>query len=162
VDLETIRTLYRYSEWANDRLIAAALKLTPEQAARPIDGSVRDAVAHIAVAEYLWLERWKGISPTELPSWATSDVAGLAEELRKVALERTEKLNALSAEDLLQTFRAKNLKRDITFEFPVGVMLLHVANHSTYHRGQLSSLIRQAGGKSVATDITIYAAEHGR
>lgn len=163
MDLKTIRTLYQYSEWANERLLEAIKALTPEQIARDFGGShrsIRDTLAHIAVAEYLWLERWKGESPTELPDWhSTADIERLAEELRKIARERNARLDRVSADDLQQQFRAKNLKRDMTFELPLGMMLLHVANHSTYHRGQLSSLIRQAGGKPPATDITVFAAE---
>jgi len=158
MDLTTIRTLYRYSEWANERLLRVVEQLTPEQTAR-----VRDMVAHIVIAEHLWLQRWKGESPTELPEWhATADIARLRDELARVARERQARLDRLTPEDLQQTFRGQNLKRDMTFEFPVGLLLLHVANHSTYHRGQLAALIRESGGKPAATDLTVFAAERGR
>ncbi len=156
MDLATIRTLYRYSEWANERLLRVVDHLTPEQTAR-----VRDTVAHIVMAEYLWLQRWKGESPTELPEWhATADIPRLRDELAKVERERQARLDRLTPEDFEKTFRGQNLKRDMNFEFPVGLLLMHVANHSTYHRGQLAALIRESGGKAVATDMTVFAAEH--
>jgi uncharacterized damage-inducible protein DinB len=163
MDANTIRTLYRYSEWANERLLAALEQLTPEQFIHESSGSfksIRDTLAHIAGAEWLWFERWKGNLPAAMPSWhATADLAELRDQMRRTAKERNERLAALQDSDTEKTFRTQNLKRDITWELPLGMMLLHVINHSTYHRGQLSSLIRQAGGVSVPTDLTIFATE---
>jgi uncharacterized damage-inducible protein DinB len=157
MDASTIRTLYRYSEWANERLMGATKTVPAPGVAR-----VRETLAHITGAEWLWLQRWKGIMPTELPPWHSSaGIEELVEILRDIALERQPRLDALTAEELAQPFVAQNLKRDMTFRMSTGMMLLHVANHSTYHRGQLASRIREAGGTPLATDMTIFATEHG-
>src|SRR4030095_11011544 len=64
-----IEYLYRYNRWANSRVMDDAAKLTPEQFVRDLQTShrsVRDTLAHILAAEWIWLERWKGISPKAL------------------------------------------------------------------------------------------------
>jgi uncharacterized damage-inducible protein DinB len=163
MDAGTIRTLYRYSDWANDRLLDAVAQLTPEQFVHEFSGSfrsIRDTLAHIAVAEWLWFQRWKGHPPTAMPDWQTTpDLPALTVQMRRTSEERTAKLQTLKDSDLDQTFRTRNLKGDITWELPLAMMLLHVINHSTYHRGQLASLIRQAGGKPVSTDLINFATQ---
>src|SRR5688572_25792631 len=102
MDVETIRTLYRYSEWANDRLIAAIRELPADQITRDLGGShrsLRQTLAHIAMGEWIWFERWKGESPAELPDWHDhGDLARLEEALHDVARERQGRLDALTAE----------------------------------------------------------------
>ena len=67
---EEMRTLYDYNAWANHRQLQAASKLPAEQFVKPLGssfGSVRDTLAHIYGAEWLWLERFQGRSPSSLP-----------------------------------------------------------------------------------------------
>src|SRR5579864_8384633 len=62
---EDMRSLYDYNAWANRRAMEAASKLTTEQFVRPLGssfGSVRDTLAHIYGAEFVWLERFQGNS----------------------------------------------------------------------------------------------------
>src|SRR2546422_11320352 len=64
-----IKNLYDYNRWANDRTIEAASRLAPEQFTRDLQSShrsVRDTLAHILAAEWIWLERWNGTSPKAL------------------------------------------------------------------------------------------------
>src|SRR5258708_16177963 len=67
---EEIRVLYDYNAWANRRSLSAAAALTPEQFTKPMGSSfssVRDTLAHIFGAEWIWLERFQGRSPSSLP-----------------------------------------------------------------------------------------------
>ena len=67
---EDMRSLYDYNAWANRRAMEAASKLTTEQFVRPLGssfGSVRDTLAHIYGAEFIWLERFQGNTPSGLP-----------------------------------------------------------------------------------------------
>src|SRR5436309_15400969 len=66
---QDVEYLYEYNRWANARLLDAASKLTPEQFSRDLQSShrsVRDTFAHILAAEWIWLERWNGVSPNAL------------------------------------------------------------------------------------------------
>src|SRR5262245_43524489 len=67
---EEVRILYDYNAWANHRQMNAASALTPEQFTKPLGSSfssVRDTLAHICGAEWIWLERFQGRSPASLP-----------------------------------------------------------------------------------------------
>src|SRR3989442_6608651 len=81
---QEMRTLYDYNAWANHRAMEAASKLTAEQFVQPMGSSfssVRDTLAHIYGAEWIWLERFQGRSPAALPNVAQfQDVADLREQ----------------------------------------------------------------------------------
>jgi uncharacterized damage-inducible protein DinB len=67
---DELRTLFEYNSWANHRTLSAAEKLTAEQFTQPIRSSfssVRDTLAHVCGAEWVWLERFQGRSPSALP-----------------------------------------------------------------------------------------------
>src|SRR6476661_1982684 len=89
---EEIRPLYEYNAWANRRSLAAAEKLTVEQFTKPMGSSfssIRDTLAHIYGAEWIWLERFQGRSPSGLPN--VKDFEDLA-SLRARWLEHEERL----------------------------------------------------------------------
>ena len=67
IPLETLRELFDYNYWARDRQLEACSALSEEQFLRPMGNSfssVRDVLAHLIFAEWVWLERWRGRSPT--------------------------------------------------------------------------------------------------
>ena len=66
---DMVRTLYRYSTWATARILDHAARLRPEELAKPSGASfssVRETLVHIMAAQWIWLARWKGSSPTSL------------------------------------------------------------------------------------------------
>lgn len=154
--------LYRYNQWANERVSDSVVAIPIEAFTRHLGGShptIRDAFAHLTGAEWIWLERWLGNAPTARPDWYTSsDPAVLVDRLREVEERRASFLGRLSESDLDSTcsFHYLNgqpgghLLRDLLF---------HVANHSTFHRGQIVSMLRQAGTVPPATDFTHFCAE---
>ena len=67
MNVEDLRLLYDFNAWANRRTIEACASLTSEQFTRDLASSfrsVRDTLAHIYGAEWLWLERWHGRIPS--------------------------------------------------------------------------------------------------
>src|SRR5262249_43555284 len=78
---EEIGLLYDYNAWANHRVLEAASALTAEQFLKPLGSSfssLRDTLAHIYGAEWIWLERFQGRSPATLPEASQfSDVSSL-------------------------------------------------------------------------------------
>jgi len=66
IALEPLRELYDYNYWARDRQLEACSKLSEEQLLRPMGNSfpsLRDTLAHLLAAEWIWLERFRGRSP---------------------------------------------------------------------------------------------------
>jgi uncharacterized damage-inducible protein DinB len=154
--------LYRFTDWANARLVQVATGLSPEAFERDLGGSfrtIRDVLAHIASADWVWLERWKGASPSSLPDWYTSsDPSVLSGEFARVAARRSAFFESLAEPDL-STRLAFTYFSGKPGTVSLVDALFHVVNHSTYHRGQLAWMLRQVGSAPPPTDFTVFKAE---
>lgn len=159
MDLHNIHELYAYNRWANARILDATAKLTEEQFLRDLRNSfpsVRDTLAHILGAEWIWLRRWKGTSPKGLPPGADfSTHAALRERWAEVEHEQTEYLDALKKEALETPLTFTNIAGK-TLTFPLRYQLQHLVNHSTYHRGQITTMLRQLDAQPISTDLIVY------
>lgn len=157
--LDEIRDLYAYSAWANARTFDAVTALPRGVADAPVVSSfpsIRATLAHLVAAEWVWLRRWLGESPSETPLWAReADVPALRLELGAVESERARYLTRLTAIDLTRVLSYRNLAGEPHADALSG-LLRHVVNHSTYHRGQVTTLVRQAGHTPPDTDLVIY------
>jgi uncharacterized damage-inducible protein DinB len=156
------REMFDYGSWATALMFDAAEALTQEQLEAPAVSSfpsIHATLAHIVGAEWIWLRRWLGDSPTSAPVWAGKPtLAELKIQLATVEAERTGFLAPLTDADLdgEVSYRGADGK---AFLHPLGQLIRHVVNHSTYHRGQLATLLRQAGHTPPNTDFTRYLRE---
>lgn len=151
-----IRGLFDYTEWASDRIVASVRELSGEQYARPLVSSyptIRETLAHTVFAEWLWLQRCKGRSPDSKPQWTLDPSADtLAAALGTIAAERRPLLDALDDAALERPLAYRTMKGD-PFTNRLADVLLHVVNHTSYHRGQIVTMIRQVGGVPPNTDL---------
>jgi uncharacterized damage-inducible protein DinB len=154
--------LFDYTVWANHKLMRVAATLSVDDYKRDLKsshGGVRGTLVHTMSAEWVWLERWKGISPTrhfdesELP-----DIVALSDRWSVIEQHRASWLESLKPEAMPQSLRYRNLQGQ-ELETPLWQMVQHVANHSTYHRGQLVTMFRQLGAKAVSTDLIAWDRE---
>jgi len=154
--------LFQYNNWANHRVLRAAATLTTDQFKRDLGssyGGVRGTLVHIMSAEWIWLERWKGVSPQRMLDEAEfADVLALKERWRVVEEHRDGWFAALPEKDVAGSVPYANLKGD-RFENPLWQLVQHVVNHSSYHRGQVTTLLRQLGAKPVSTDLVAWDRE---
>lgn len=152
--------LFVFNEWANARTFEAVGALPHEQLTRENGSSfpsILHTAAHIVGAEWIWLERWMARVPGGFPEWVlTPDLADLMTRLRAVEAERAQHLAALpeGAGTATVAFKLMNGTED---HQPVEVMVRHVVNHGTYHRGQIAAFIRQFGVKPPSTDYIAFA-----
>ncbi len=157
--MDEARELFAYGAWANARALAAAEALTDEQlgaAAASSFPSVRATLGHIVAAEWIWLRRWCGESPTAAPPWvAESSLAELKARLLGLEAERAQYLGRLSDADLDRVVAYRNLSGEAHADRLSG-LLRHVVNHSTYHRGQAATQMRQLGRTPPNTDLITY------
>ena len=158
VPLATLRELFAYNYWARDRQLEACAALSQEQFQRPLGNSfssVRDTLAHLVGAEWAWLERWRGRSPLALPAAEEfPTLAAVAERWRAVEHGVREYLVGLHEDALARPFSYANLQ-DETWTYPLWRTLLHLINHQTYHRGQVTTLLRQLGTRAAAVDLLV-------
>ena len=160
---QDIITLYDYNAWANGRIYRAVEPLAPKAFLRDLKNSfpsVRDTLAHILGAEWIWLRRWHGESPSQILS-ATDfpTLASLKDRYGAVEKERRAFLDGLSEERLAQSFQYKDIAGN-PMRLPLVQSLQHVVNHGTYHRGQITTMLRQLGVTPVSTDLARFYLEH--
>ena len=159
---EEMRVLYDYNAWANHRSLDAAAGLTREQFVKAMGssfGSVRDTLAHICGAEWIWLERFQGRSPASLPDAAEcANVQSLREKWAGQEGRLLSFVGKLTQEDLNRTMEYKTLKFGV-YRNPLWQSMQHVVNHGTYHRGQVTTLLRQLGAQPILTDLMHYYRE---
>jgi uncharacterized damage-inducible protein DinB len=94
-------------------------------------------------AEWIWLRRWKGESPTSAPDWFTHPTPStLNDALKHIEEERREFLKAFPEDDL-QSEVQYTLLDGSKGVLPLCVLLRHAVNHSTYHRGQIASMLHR-------------------
>jgi uncharacterized damage-inducible protein DinB len=166
---EDILLLYEYDRWANNRVFSSLATLTREQFVRNLNGSfpsVRDTALHILAGEWNWLAYWKAPSHDAgiladlhrqreilFRSEAFPDLAAVWRKWLEIEREQIEFIERLTDESLCRKYLARDTHLSLSH------LLQHMANHSTYHRGQISLMMRQLGAEPVATDFHVFLAE---
>jgi uncharacterized damage-inducible protein DinB len=154
--------LFDYTVWANHKVMRVAATLSVDDFKRDLQsslGGVRGTLVHTMGAEWIWLERWKGVSPDKpLDEGEFPDIVALRDRWAAIEEHRASWLENLRPEALAQSIRYRNLQGQ-EFESVLWQMVQHVANHSTYHRGQVITMLRQLGAKTVATDLVVWDRE---
>lgn len=157
--VEDLRELFAYNRWANGRILDAGAKLDDEAWTRALISSfpsVRETLAHVLASEWVWLERWHGRSPSGPPeSWDTRTPASLRAIWAGVEREGEAFLAGLTDADAARTFSYRNIRGE-PFTSTFAETMRHVVNHSTYHRGQVVTLLRQLGAEGVNTDLIAF------
>jgi len=147
--LEELRVLLDYHAWARDRLLDALEPLTPEQYTRDMGNSfrsIRDTIVHVYFADWIWYSRWVGHSLTGIapPYDRFPDVATLRSAWKEHEGKVRAFLDALGPDGIVRVFEYKMMSGEPGSSV-FWHMLQHVVNHATYHRGQVTTMLRQLG-----------------
>lgn len=160
---QEILALFEYNAWANGRTLDAVAPLAAEQFLREMQSSfpsIRDTLAHILGAEWVWLKRWQGQSPRTLLAAAEFPTAeSLRERFAAVEAERRATIAGLTDDALAGLLEYRD-RDGVPVRLPLLASMRHVVNHGTYHRGQITTLLRQLGAKPIGTDLSTYAREN--
>jgi len=166
---DDFQLLFEYERWANNRVLEAVSTLSVEEFTRDLGGSfrsVRDTLVHIIGGEWGWLTIWKEPSlcsgfVTDL--WtrldalfhpnAFSDVAAVQLRWAEVEREQVEFVNRVTNESLGRMLPVR------TTQISLALLMQHLANHSTYHRGQVALTMRQLAAEPLATDFAMFLME---
>ncbi|HWV35489.1 MAG TPA: DinB family protein [Thermomicrobiales bacterium] len=158
--LEWIRESFAYDDWARERILAAARKLDPDALVRDFGSSFPSILAtliHMVQADWTWLRRWTGESASAQTT-GPADLDAVEASWTELARARWRFIENLTDADLDRTIRHQTSTGQI-FEMPLGQMMRHVVNHATYHRGQVVTMLRQAGQVPPSTDLIRYFRE---
>lgn len=152
----------KYNVWANKRIVDVLLKLDTSLLVQEMVSSfptLSTTALHIWSAEAVWLQR---LELVEQPVWYQNTFTGSfpeictgwqkASEGLQVFVER--QFDDRAFEHVLQYYNMQ--KRSV--KLPVHTVLTHAFNHSSYHRGQLTTMLRQVGVEKIPSmDMLIYA-----
>ncbi len=181
MDLNDIQTLYAYNRWANQRMFSVLEKLGDQKLRAEVQSSfpsIRETVFHILFAEWLWLRRWQGASPraagphpnVSSATWKTltpgptpaqrelNTIAELKSFGDSIEQERQEFLSTLSDSKLHAPHNFNDMAGNPYSELLVQ-LLQHLVNHGTYHRGQVTTMLRQIGAETISLDMLFYFRE---
>lgn len=145
---EELLALLDYHYWARDRLLDAVEHLTPEQFRQDLGNSfdsIRGTLVHLVSAERAWCSRWLGESyaghlvPADFKTAMDVRASWLEEEVRV-----REFVRQLGQDGVNREFRYTQLD-GVSRSSVFWQMLQHVVNHATYHRGQVTTMLRQLG-----------------
>jgi uncharacterized damage-inducible protein DinB len=159
---EDLSRLLRYTVWANHRAMRVAATLGVDDFKRDLGGShggVRGTLAHMMWTELVWLERLKGLpTPPRTDESEFSDIVALRDRWTVLEQHRQAWFEAVLDSAVADTIRYKTTE-GVPYETPLWQLVQHMANHSTYHRGQLTSFYRQLGARPVSTDMITWDRE---
>jgi uncharacterized damage-inducible protein DinB len=143
-----LRTLVDYHYWARDRMFEALALLTADQFTERLASSfpsIRDTVVHLYTADWGWHLLWQGQMLAEPPQAEMFPDLGAIQ-----AAWQNEERNVRSFVDNLR-------EADVAGFWP---KLLHLINHGSYHRGQVTTMLRQLGvDVSKSQDMVIFHKE---
>jgi uncharacterized damage-inducible protein DinB len=160
--LAMFQTLYRYNWWATTQVLTALQELSPDELHRDLGGSfptIHAGLLHILWVEQMFLRRWQRQSTQDLtrpPELGT--IADIQAVWQRLTEDCTRYLNTLTEADL-QAPLAYQDSRGRQIELLFWQALFHCANHSTFHRGQIVSKLRQTGHTPPNTDFVSFCRE---
>jgi uncharacterized damage-inducible protein DinB len=155
----TLITQLQYHRWATGQIMEEAVALSAEQLMTNLKtsfGGVYETIVHLYQSDRIWLDRLE-----ERPSGKFEDYTapGCVWELSDAWAEVQQQLIVLASglreADIDRSITYKNLAGQ-TFSSPIWQILLHVVNHGTHHRGQVTAMIRQLGRTPTNLDLIRY------
>lgn len=150
-----------YNLWANNLLVSNIERLPQEkQRAEMVSSfpSLFKTVLHLLDAESLWWQRVKLQEKVLRPSDSFSgDFEALSKALQQQDKQWLDWVTACNEHGFLHEFIYFDSKKN-RYKQPVHQVLMQVFNHSTYHRGQMITLLRQLNVEKVpATDFIAWS-----
>jgi uncharacterized damage-inducible protein DinB len=147
MNLRDIKQLVAFNQWANQSFFDALKQLPAEQYGRDMrssHGGIHGTLAHLVGAEKGWLSRWRqqpGVAATG--SRQITSLADLRAYWEGVCAEMAQFLDTLDDEKLQGTLTTQSMSGLVTVTY--WQMIQHVVDHSSYHRGQIVTMLRQLG-----------------
>lgn len=139
---------WTHGVWADEACLSAAATVPPARLGEQFGfsfGSVHATLVHMLGAQAVWLGRLNGEKDPIFPDPFSPPTLKSIEDRWAMLHDEWRDYLALQTEKSLDT-PVEFARRDMAYRSPVRVVLAHVFDHSTIHRGQLNSLIKLAGG----------------
>ena len=156
---QDILILYKYNQWANAKILNAAAKVLQEQYLAPASfphGGLRGTLVHALFAEWIWRNRWEGMSPMhrlkpeDFPTFESLFARWLDDE--KQLMDFAE---GLTDENLNNTFSYTNISGK-PFTKILWQAMAHLVNHGTQHRTEAAAILTDFGHSPGDIDLIYF------
>ncbi|MEX0964193.1 MAG: DinB family protein [Pseudohongiellaceae bacterium] len=172
---EAFQLFSQYNRWMNEKLFQASAKLSADELTQnkgAFFGSILGTLNHLMVADIIWLQRFTlgqhkfeslaniaaMATPSSLDALLFHDLESLRVARQKLDADLVSFCTEVSTEQLAQKLNYKNFKGD-SYSDELGLLLQHLFNHQTHHRGQITTLLSQAGIDVGPTDLLVCIRE---
>ena len=148
--------LLAYSRWANEKVVQAISGLDTATYSKDVGSSfpsLRDTLVHIYGADRTWLGRIGGAAPARANPNDYPNVKALWKEWDEVLMAWPKVVQNLGDVEAVIPYKAFD---GTAYSSKLSDIVQHVVNHGTYHRGQITTMLRQLGEKVVSTDLIFY------
>jgi uncharacterized damage-inducible protein DinB len=159
---DDLPSLYAYTRWADGRMFEAVRKLSPEQYVQePAPGwdPIRSSLIHIGWAMDIWSRRLNGEASTTRVTEADYPTLDDVERYFRQGHDAFDRHIAALTPDRLASLWSYHDLKGVRHSSPLWTVYRHVANHATYHRGQVASKLKRFGVEPPFTDLSIWARE---
>jgi uncharacterized damage-inducible protein DinB len=153
-----ILLLYDYDKWADLKLLEVIGTLHNDLYKKELGssfGGVCGTLVHILSADRIWLNRWTGKTTAPLKAEDLPAIEAIKKQWDAYHCEIDNFVRGLTEEKLNEPLPYTDFKGN-SYSHPLCQQMQHKVNHSTYHRGQVVTLLRQMGEKVVSTDMINY------
>ena len=161
ISADLLRTHLAYTAWASQRLVAAAAKLSPEELTRDFqtaDRHVLGTLVHVYAADRIWLSRVTGAPGGPFKTEADYQLSVLQNDWPALLDRWHQWASALSDQQAGAMLSYKDTKGN-AYSQPLWQVILHVVNHGSHHRGQVSGFLRAMGHTPPPLDLAAYYRE---
>jgi uncharacterized damage-inducible protein DinB len=158
IDVGYCRTMASYNAWMNQKLYALCAGLPDAERRRDrgaFFGSIHATLDHLLYGDLAWLGRFTG-EPRELPRLGTplhADFDALRREREAVDARLVAWAETLAPAWLEAPTRFVSQTDGVLRELPTWTLVVHLFNHQTHHRGQVTTLLSQLGLDVGPTDL---------
>jgi len=158
IDREYCQLMANYNRWMNERLYVVCAEFSDAERRRDrgaFFSSIHGTLNHLLWGDRMWLGRFIGPLCTH-PAFGADmfeDFDELSRERRATDQAMLVWAGSLTDAWLVSTLEYHSRVDGKTRRLPAGAAVVHLFNHGTHHRGQLTTLIKQAGVDPGVTDL---------
>lgn len=153
--------MYDYHVWANQTLFNRIKELSNDvyhQEIQSVFPTISKVVSHMYIVDQLWFHIISGKNmPEALEIDKQSGEGKDIEEMDRLFYDLSQKYKeVLNKQDDFGKIVVLDIPWEGKRETSLSEMVMHIVTHATYHRGNITSMLRQMGYPSVTTDLTRY------
>ena len=159
ITVDVLRTHLNYTDWANRRLVDAASRLSSVELTKDFgtaDRSVLGTLTHVFAADRVWLGRIQGNPPARFLDPDRDMHLTVLRTEWPALFERWQQWAATLTPDAIRADLAYKDSKGNPYVNPIWQIVLHVVNHGTHHRGQVSGFLRAMGYTPPVQDLIAY------